>query len=167
MNTLKPGFLIGLGSNIDPYDNMTAMVDKLSEVVDSLTVSRVIEIPPVGMNTDALFLNAVAVVETSLNEKDLKAHCNAIEQALGRDRSDPDRKHKDRPADIDILHPLLDIESWQVASHAMTDEYFLYPLIDELRAFVNDEALSNALPSGVSLHIKNLTFGQAPTTIHR
>jgi 2-amino-4-hydroxy-6-hydroxymethyldihydropteridine diphosphokinase len=167
MSAPKPGYLIGLGSNIQPHHNMTAMVNALSQVVDTLTLSRVIEIPPVGMNTDALFLNAVAFAETALPVTALKAHCNRIEQALGRDRTDPDRKHKDRPADLDILVSLTDLAAWQSANHTMTDEYFLYPLIDELRAFITETAFAGNLPTGVALHADDLTFGQAPTTIHR
>jgi 2-amino-4-hydroxy-6-hydroxymethyldihydropteridine diphosphokinase len=167
MTIVHQGYLLGLGTNIEPKKNMVEMVRQLCDVVDQLTLSRVLNIPPVGMNSTAWFLNAVAYVETRLPETQFKQRCNKIEQMLGRDRTDPDRKHKDRPADIDILQIINRPEDWDLSSHDVTDEYFLYPCLDELKSFIRDTACDHYLPSGTRLNLDGLAFGEAPTTIYR
>ena len=159
-------FLIGLGSNIAPVENMALMVKALLPHIERLTLSRVLTTPPVGMNTHRHFLNAVAYIETTLSAEQLKTISNQIEAEMGRDRSDPDSKHKDRPADIDILCcGTLDDFVVKPAS-AITDEYFLYPLIEELLAHLAGDNTPN-IQQGVKIDYAGLFFGQTPTTINR
>ena len=118
------------------------------------------------MNSQHYFLNAVAFVETTVSRTELKQYCNQIETALGRDREDPNSKFKDRPADIDILAAMSLPEERKRTARELTDEYFLYPLIDELIAFLTATAPPTTLQAGVSLQLDNLTFGETATTIH-
>ena len=158
-------FLIGLGSNIAPVENMALMVRALLPHIERLTLSRVLTTPPVGMNTHRHFLNAVAYIETTLSAEQLKTISNQIEAEMGRDRSDPDSKHKDRPADIDILCcGTLDDFVVKPAS-AITDAYFLYPLIEELLAHLAGDNTPN-IQQGVKIDFAGLFFGEAPTAIH-
>ena len=46
-------FLIGLGSNIAPVENMALMVKALLPHIERLTLSRVLTTPPVGMILDS------------------------------------------------------------------------------------------------------------------
>lgn len=161
------GYLLGFGSNIEPYDNIAGIINRLLEQFELLHLSRIVHIPPVGMNSQHYFLNAVALVETDITPEALKKICNQIEISLGRDRNDPERKFKDRPADIDILAPIhLPTDNAYVAS-SITDEYFLYPLIDELFAFLNAVPVSQQLQAGVLVNAHGLTFGESATTIYR
>jgi 2-amino-4-hydroxy-6-hydroxymethyldihydropteridine diphosphokinase len=162
-----PGFFLGLGSNIDPDHNMLAMVESLSTHFDSLWISRVIHIPPVGMPSKHDFLNAVLYLPTALEADQLKALCNQIEMDLGRDRDDPDSKHKDRPADIDILCAVNTKADLAKPLEQITDEFFLYPLIEELQQCLADKPLQQALPEAYPLNSERLSFGKAATTIDR
>lgn len=96
-------YLCGLGSNIQPEQNVVKAVTKLLESYGSLWLSPVIQTHPQGIETDHPFLNALAVVYSSLSPEQLKAHFNQLEESLGRDRADPLCSRKDRPIDLDIL----------------------------------------------------------------
>lgn len=160
------GYLLGLGSNIDPHRNMGEMVVELLAHCSYFSISRVIDIPPVGMNSRRNFLNAVAYIETPLDAKALKSLCNAIEIHLGRDRSDPHSKFKDRPADIDILCVRSRAEIISKTSSEITDEYFLYPVLNELQAFLAGQDLPTIQP-GELIQIGDSAFGETATTIDR
>lgn len=99
MNT----YLCSLGSNIEPQRYFPQAQAALRLVSSHLTFSRNIATTPVDMVTDNQFLNALFLIQTPLTEKELKQEFNRIEEALGRDRSDPRRSIKDRTIDIDIL----------------------------------------------------------------
>jgi len=162
----QSGYLLGVGSNISPHENIAQIVALLLKSFSPLQLSRVLEIPPIGMNSQHDFLNVVIFIETTATEMELKSVCNAIEVQLGRDRSDPDRKTKDRSADLDILtHISLPADQNRPALD-MTDEYFIYPLIDELIAYLLNQH-SELNQAGIPLNIDNLTFGQTATTINR
>lgn len=161
----RQGYILGLGSNIHPHENMSAMITALLQQFEVLSLSRVLKIPPVGMNSHRDFLNAIVFVETSWSETQLKTLCNEIEIHLGRNRDDPLSKTKDRPADIDILRTLKLPEEADIAVHQITDEYFLYPMIRELLGFLTDSP-ETAPPAGVPITISNLRLGESATTIH-
>jgi 2-amino-4-hydroxy-6-hydroxymethyldihydropteridine diphosphokinase len=162
----QSGFLIGIGSNIEPNKNLVSIVDQLLERFPQVTLSRVLLLPPIGMNSQHDFLNVVVFIETAMTEEELKEICNAIETKQGRDRTDPTRKTKDRPADLDILTTAQFPQDGELVSHSITDEYFLYPLLDEIIAFLSSKHISLE-QEGVALMSRNLAFGQAATTIYR
>jgi len=165
MSETRTGFLLGIGSNIHPDENLAQIIFLLLNHFSTFSLSRVLRIPPIGMNSHRDFLNTVVFIETSMAEQDLKKICNDIEIKLGRDRNDPARKMKDRPAALDILTVATFPQDKTRSVTSITDEYFLYPLLEELFAFLsNTEYQSQQL--GVSLNIEGLTFGQAATTIH-
>ncbi len=166
MSSSQSGYLLGIGSNIEPHENIKQIIALLLKYYPQLTLSRVLSIPPIGMNSTRDFLNVVAFIETNDAEQDLKQICNSIEITLGRNRNDPDRKTKDRPADLDILTKINFPLDAAVAAHTITDEYFLYPLLDEVFGYLMGEPF-DMLQSGITLSINNLTFGQTATTINR
>lgn len=166
MRNVRSGFLLGLGSNIDPYDNFPKIVSQLLNSFDRIHLSRVQNIPPVGMNSQHFFLNAVAFLETDLSQQELKKICNQIEVALGRDRDDPNSKHKDRPADVDILKHIELPADANMPARQITDEYFLYPLIEELLAYLQHNDIP-AIATGSPLTTDGLSFGETATTINR
>lgn len=162
----KKGYLLGVGSNIDPHKNIAHIVQLLLTHFPVLSLSRVLEIPPIGMKSNHDFLNVVIFIETRWSEIDLKAICNQIEIQLGRDKSDPDSKHKDRPADLDILCQIELPKESDYPVHLITDEYFIYPLLNEIIAYLMDKP-SDITQAGVLIILGKLGFGQTATTIHR
>jgi len=165
MSQNQSGYLLGIGSNIDPHENISQIIQLLLNHYPHLSLSRVLEIPPIGMNSERDFLNVVVFIPTEQAEVDLKAICNQIEVQLGRNRNDPERKTKDRPADLDILTKIQLPDEAQRPAHTITDEYFLYPLLDEIIAHLmnNPYTLQQA---GVEMNVNNLTFGQTAATIN-
>jgi 2-amino-4-hydroxy-6-hydroxymethyldihydropteridine diphosphokinase len=166
MTAIHTGYLVGIGSNIDPDENISKIIALILDYFPCLHLSRVLRIPPIGMNSHRDFLNMVIFIETDMLEKALKNICNDIEIQLGRDRNDPARKIKDRPADLDILTAAKFPQDKTRSAAEITDEYFLYPLIDELAAYLSD-AEDHPQQLGVTINIDELSFGQTATTIHR
>ncbi|NOQ81981.1 MAG: 2-amino-4-hydroxy-6-hydroxymethyldihydropteridine diphosphokinase [Methylophaga sp.] len=166
MPSTQSGYLLGIGSNIDPHENISQIIKLLLKHYPLLSLSRVLEIPPIGMNSQRDFLNVVVFIQTEQAEVDLKAICNSIEVQLGRNRNDPERKTKDRPADLDILTKIQLPTEADRPAHLITDEYFLYPLLDELIAYLSSKPYS-LQQTGVEMNVDNLPFGQTATTIDR
>lgn len=100
---LRQGYLLGIGSNVDPERNTVLIIDRLRRSFGEILVSRIIQTEPVGMTSQHRFSNFCAYVETALEPALCKAECVAIEVELGRDRAHPMSKVRDRPADIDLL----------------------------------------------------------------
>jgi 2-amino-4-hydroxy-6-hydroxymethyldihydropteridine diphosphokinase len=69
----------------------------------NIIISRFYKTEPVGMNSDQHFINFCAFIETSFEPAACKLVCVAIETQLGRDRTHPFSRTRDRPADIDLL----------------------------------------------------------------
>lgn len=99
----RQGYLLGIGSNLDPRRNALRIVDRLRQRFGDVLLSRFHETAPVGMDSDRGFINFCAFVATSLEPSACKQACVGIEIALGRDRSHPASKTRDRTADIDLL----------------------------------------------------------------
>ena len=166
MSSSQSGYLLGIGSNIEPHHNIAQIIQLLLKEFPILTLSRVLEIPPIGMNSHRDFLNVVVFIETDYSEAELKSVCNTTEIQLGRNRNDPQRKTKDRPADLDILTKIVLPDDAQILTHTITNEYFLYPLLDEIIAYLMQKPFE-LQQMGVEINIDDLTFGQAATTINR
>jgi len=164
MNRIS-GYLLGIGSNIKPAENIVSIMALLLEHFPQLSLSRVLKIPPIGMNSQHDFLNVVVFIETDLSEDELKAICNIIEISLGRDRTDPTRKMKDRSADLDILAAASFPNATSIKASEITDEYFLYPLLEEISAYLSDQDYQLS-QTGVALQLNDLSFGQSATTIN-
>jgi 2-amino-4-hydroxy-6-hydroxymethyldihydropteridine diphosphokinase len=95
-------FLCSMGANLAPELNFAKAREHVSKL-GTAYYSRAVYTKPVNMESEHDFLNALMLLETSLDATALKDHFNTIEVALGRDRNDPQCAIKDRPIDIDIL----------------------------------------------------------------
>lgn len=92
---------IGLGSNINPEQNIPLALVLLSQQVQIISVSQVWETQPVGSG-GANFLNAAVLVTTQLPLQLLKnVVLRPIESRLGRKRTF--NKNAPRQIDLDIL----------------------------------------------------------------
>jgi GTP cyclohydrolase IV len=92
---------LALGSNLgDRRGNLAAALQQLREVVTIETVSSVYETEPVGYLDQPRFLNIACCGKTWLSAQDLLHYTQAIEVAIGRQRT---FRNGPRPIDIDIL----------------------------------------------------------------
>jgi 2-amino-4-hydroxy-6-hydroxymethyldihydropteridine diphosphokinase len=91
---------LGLGSNLDPERHIGAGLEALRRQFGEVLCSPVYRSPAVGFTGDD-FLNAAARIRTDWSVGQLKDWLTRLENAYGRDRSQP--KFSDRSLDIDIL----------------------------------------------------------------
>ena len=93
--------LIGIGSNIEPEDNLQRSLDRLSEQVSIRQLASIWQTPAVGSDGPD-YLNSAVLIESFLSLDQLKTNLlSVIEHDLGRLRSDD--KSADRTIDLDIL----------------------------------------------------------------
>lgn len=91
---------VSLGSNSDRETRIRLAVTALRERFGEVELSPVYDSAAVGFDGSD-FLNLVAGLNTSLEVEAAAAIFHAIEDQLGRDRSQP--KFASRPIDLDIL----------------------------------------------------------------
>ncbi len=92
---------LGLGANLgDRRANLARAVSLLSLNVDVARGSSLSETEPVGYAAQPAFLNAVALVRTTLPPRQLFSFIKGIERAMGRT---PSFRNAPRLVDIDIL----------------------------------------------------------------
>jgi 2-amino-4-hydroxy-6-hydroxymethyldihydropteridine diphosphokinase len=94
---------VGLGGNVgDPIATVRAAIDALSRLPDTclLRASRLYRTPAWGLRDQADFINAVALLETSLAPRALLEHLLRIERAFGRERRE---RWGPRILDLDLL----------------------------------------------------------------
>ncbi len=91
---------LSLGSNRDPGHHLREAVAALRRHFGEVVLSDAYRTRAVGFD-GADFLNAAAIIETTLDPFALNAWLHALEDAHGRDRSGP--RFGDRTLDIDIV----------------------------------------------------------------
>lgn len=96
-----PRVYLGLGSNIDPEDNIVFGVAELRRRFGTVELSPVYRAPAIGFDS-ADFLNLVAGIETELSPLELLASIEEIHGLAGRKR-DAGNKWVARALDIDLL----------------------------------------------------------------
>lgn len=102
-------YLCSMGANLQPEQNFAKARSVVQQLGDAY-YSKAIYTKPVAMSSQRDFLNALFILRSDIDSHRLKLQFNAIEQQLGRDRSDPLCSMKDRPMDIDILGLLSSID---------------------------------------------------------
>lgn len=123
---------IGLGSNLDnPEQKIASALKNLNEIKDTRLVkdSGLFKSPPMGPQDQPDYLNAVALIETSLSAEVLLDQLQLIENNHGRIRS---RHWGERTLDLDILlygTDMINTERLTVPHIGLTQrEFVLYPL---------------------------------------
>ena len=96
---------IGLGSNLG---DRSALLNEALQLIDErvgrvVRVSSYYETEPWGFQSDNLFLNAAALVITTLSPQRCLKETQHIERQLGRVDKTVDGAFQDRPIDIDLL----------------------------------------------------------------
>ena len=121
---------ISLGSN---QGNRKALIDEALRLI-GLSVGRVervssmYETEPWGFNSVHKFLNAAALVLTTLSPMECLTEAQRIERKLGRRKKSKDGKYHDRPIDIDLLL----YDDWEINTPELT---IPHPLMEQ-RDFV-------------------------------
>jgi 2-amino-4-hydroxy-6-hydroxymethyldihydropteridine diphosphokinase len=124
---------LGLGSNLgDREANLRTAVERLGERGARVTrSSRVYETEPVGGPPQPDYLNAVVEAETGLDPSDLLGACRAVEDSLGRERTE---RWGPRTIDVDVLtygRDEIDQPGLQVPHPRMHERAFvLVPLLE-------------------------------------
>lgn len=93
---------ISLGSNIDPAVHLPEALARLGSIGRVLRVSAAYRNPAIGPQPQPDFVNAAALVETSLAPTEIRARLRRIEAELGRKRQ-PD-KYAPRTIDLDLCY---------------------------------------------------------------
>jgi 2-amino-4-hydroxy-6-hydroxymethyldihydropteridine diphosphokinase len=93
---------ISLGSNIDPELHLPEAIARLDSVGRVLRTSTAYRNPAVGPGEQPDFINAAALVQTSMTALELRDRLRQIEAGLGRVRQ-PDR-FAPRPIDLDLCY---------------------------------------------------------------
>lgn len=91
---------ISIGSNIDPYSNVSDAVAKIRQDYGNLHLSPVYETTAVGFEASP-FLNLVAGIDTSASAMELIRRLGKIEAELGRSRTS--ERFSSRTLDLDLL----------------------------------------------------------------
>ena len=91
---------LSLGSNREPKQHLRAAIAALRKHFGDVVLSPVYRTRAVGFDGGD-FLNAAAIIDTTLDPFALNDWLHALEDAHGRDRSGP--RYGDRTLDIDIV----------------------------------------------------------------
>src|SRR5918912_4479125 len=97
--------LLGLGGNLgDIRSTLDTAVERLCEGGQTrlLAQSSDYRTPPWGVEDQPAFVNLCIAVETALTPRMLLERAQAVERALGRERS-KERRWGQRPVDIDLI----------------------------------------------------------------
>lgn len=97
--------VLALGANLGPREEtLRRALDLLNEKVGrKVACSSFYETEPSGFISPHLFLNAVAVFDTSLEPEALIEATESVERLLGRKEKSTGNGYKDREVDIDII----------------------------------------------------------------
>lgn len=93
--------VIGLGSNIDPTQNIKKARALLKEHFHVLRESSFVQTKPFGYTQQADFINGCVYIETDLDEIKIKVKLKSLEKELGREVSPI--KYGPRSIDMDIV----------------------------------------------------------------
>lgn len=97
MNTVA----IGVGSNIDPNENIRKAKKYISKDHSLIRSSSFVKTKPVGYVNQADFINGALLVKTALNKKEFISYLKELENKLGRIRTS--NKYGPRTIDLDVL----------------------------------------------------------------
>ncbi len=120
MNTV----IIGIGSNIDAENNVSAVRKILKRKLHVLDESRFVKTKPIGIREQRNFLNGSILAQTNLGREGLRAMLKRVEASLGRGEEDP---YGPRTMDLDIL-----VWNGEVVDSDVYDRDFLRRSVIEL-----------------------------------
>jgi len=118
--------VVAIGSNLgDRRAAIDYAIDRLKSLLVNPTLSEVIETEPEGVGPQPLFLNAVAVGDTSLDPRELLDALLDIERDFGRTRPAPGAA---RTLDLDLVllgDTIVDAPGLQVPHPRFRERFFV------------------------------------------
>lgn len=117
--------VIGIGSNINPNENIESAVSKIAEKFIIVAKSRFVETEPIGYLNQPNFINGVVLIHTELSQNDLKQALLAIESRLGRIRTN--NTYGPRTIDLDIV-----VWNGEIVDNDVYDREFLKIAVAEV-----------------------------------
>jgi len=117
--------VIGVGSNIDPENNIEQAQNAIANQHNLIKVSSFIETEPIGCNNQDNFLNGALLIETEMDTATLKSWLKNLERKLGRVTSE--NKNGPRTIDLDII-----VWNGKVVDGEVYEREFLINSINEL-----------------------------------
>ena len=155
---------LSLGSNTgDRAKNLHEAITRLSQVGKVVAVSSFYETEPVEFTSQPWFLNCAVGIDTDKTPNELLQAALAIEQAMGRKRT---QKKGPRNIDIDILlfeDEVVDEKGLKVPHPGLTSRRFVLEPLAEIAA----EARHPALKKTVLELLAALPAGQAVRKLER
>ncbi len=128
---------LSLGSNVGyREENLRSAIARLAELGEVVAVSSFFETEPVEFTTQPWFLNCAVALRTELMPKLFLSKTLALEQEMGRRRSQPKGP---RTIDIDILlfgNSVIHTPQLDVPHVAMHERRFVLEPLDEIAAGV-------------------------------
>lgn len=162
---IPSGYVLGIGTNVDLRANLPRLVHQLVHHFGPVLISRFYDTAPVGMDSERRFVNFCAFVGTGLEPEACKAVCVGVEVALGRDRTHPFRKTRNRPADIDLLaHVNVDGRRIQLET---VPAYLAQPAAEIMTLLVPGSSVPAARGRVRTFTVGKLLLGEAPTAVDR
>lgn len=136
---------LSLGSNLgDRAANLEAAIQELSALGPVIARSSLYETEPVEVERQPWFVNCVIAIETELMPKQLLSRVLAIEQKMGRRRTQPKGP---RTIDIDILffgNSVVDTPSLTIPHPAMHQRRFVLEPLAEIAPDVRHPVLKKS-----------------------
>ena len=118
--------IIGIGSNIEPEQNIAATLFFLRQEQEFVSVSSLIKTSPIGIPDQPDFMNGAAKILTTMEIADFKSYLKDIEDRLKRDRTAP--KFGPRTIDLDIV-----IWDGEIIDPDYFSRDFLKTAVDEIK----------------------------------
>ena len=118
--------IIGIGSNIDPEQNVATALFFLRQEHELISVSTLVKTSPIGISDQPDFLNGAAKIFTEMEMTDFKNYLKGVEDQLKRDRSAP--KFGPRTIDLDIV-----IWDGEIVDPDYYNRDFLKSVVDEIK----------------------------------
>ena len=117
--------IIGIGSNINPEENIAEALRILGKENDISRISRFIKTAPIGITNQPDFLNGAAKIATDKGKNDFRNYLKDVEDLLKRDRSAP--KYGSRTIDLDIV-----VWDGEIVDQDYYKRDFLRKVVDEI-----------------------------------
>lgn len=143
---MKKTAYLSLGSNLgDRAAHLEAAIARLGELGKVVERSALYETEPVEMERQPWFLNCVVAMETELMPKQFLSRVLAIEQKMGRRRTQPKGP---RTIDIDILlfgSSIVDTPALTIPHPAMHERRFVLEPLAEIAAELRHPVLKKTV----------------------
>lgn len=123
---------LGLGSNIDPDQNLRVGLHELNRRYGNLDLSPIYRSTALGFDGDE-FLNMVVGLDSDAAPQDIHAEIERIHDSVGRDRSSG--RNVSRPLDIDLLlyaDAILEFPRFRIPRSDVLDYSFVLRPLSEL-----------------------------------